>query len=277
MDRCAIFVDAGYVLAEAGRLCLGTRRRAEILCDYIGLLSELKRQATLHCGLQVLRTYWYDAAPNALPTAEQAQVASLRHVKLRLGRLSGMQQKGVDALIYRDLMTLARERAMVVAFLVSGDEDLREGVVAAQDMGVQVVLVGVPSRDGSNQAQTLVHEADEHEVWPAPFWARYFRRPEPLEPSEVELPTDTPDVVSSSRVGAAFARSWATRTPAADLAEMLQMYPRIPAKLDVQLLLAAEAELGPLRLRDAIKRGVREGFWAELRAIGDDGRRDAEP
>jgi uncharacterized LabA/DUF88 family protein len=276
MDRCAIFVDAGYVLAEAGRLCLGTRRRAEIRCDYAGLLSELKTQAGLHCGLQVLRTYWYDAAPNALPTAEQAQVAGLRHVKLRLGRLSGMHQKGVDALIYRDLMTLARERAMVVAFLVSGDEDLREGVVAAQDMGVQVVLVGVPSKDGSNQAQTLVHEADEHEVWAEGFWARYFRRPEPLEPSSVEQTTGAPDMALSTRVGAAFARSWASRTSAADLAEILQMYPRIPAKLDVQLLLAAEAELGPLRLRDAVKRGVREGFWAELRALRSDVRRDAQ-
>ena len=91
----------------------------------------------------VLRSYWYDGACDAIPTLAQLSVAELANVKLRLGRLSGGKQKGVDALIYRDLMTLARERAIATAFLLAGDEDLREGVVAAGDMGVRVVVLGI--------------------------------------------------------------------------------------------------------------------------------------
>ena len=84
-------------------------------------------------------------------------------MKLRLGRLNtNNQQKGVDALIYRDLMTLASERAVTDAFLISGDEDLREGVKAAQDRGVRVVLVGIETTSGFNQSrQGFVSEADE--------------------------------------------------------------------------------------------------------------------
>jgi uncharacterized LabA/DUF88 family protein len=68
----------------------------------------------------------------------------------------------VDALIYRDLMTLARERAICHAYLVAGDEDLREGVVAAQDMGVRVVVMGIPATKGKNQSEAPIREADEH-------------------------------------------------------------------------------------------------------------------
>jgi NYN domain-containing protein len=61
-----------------------------------------------------------------------------------------------------DLITLARERAMSTAYLISGDEDIREGVAAAQQMGVRVVLVGIPGPWGDpHQADTLVREADE--------------------------------------------------------------------------------------------------------------------
>lgn len=59
-------------------------------------------------------------------------------------------------------MTLARERAVSDAFLVSGDEDLREGVRVAQDMGVRVTLLGIASvGQAFNQSRDLVHEADE--------------------------------------------------------------------------------------------------------------------
>ena len=83
------------------------------------------------------------------------------NVKLRLGRINAKnQQKGVDALIYRDLTTLARERAICDAFLLAGDEDLREGVKAAQDMGVRVTLIGI------DQNEPLRHTAREA------FWNR---------------------------------------------------------------------------------------------------------
>ena len=116
-----------------------------------------------NCKLPVLRTYWYDGAKRGIPTQAQQAVASLPNVKLRLGRINFQnQQKGVDALIYRDLMTLARERAICEAFLLAGDEDLREGVRAAQDQGVRVTVIGIPPAQRANQSEELRMEADEN-------------------------------------------------------------------------------------------------------------------
>jgi uncharacterized LabA/DUF88 family protein len=59
-------------------------------------------------------------------------------------------------------MTLARERAIAEAFLLSGDEDLREGVTAAQDQGVRVTVVGIqPVSQHHNQSRELIQEADQ--------------------------------------------------------------------------------------------------------------------
>ncbi len=178
MDRCAVFVDAGHLLAEGGKLCCGTGERKAFRCDYAGLTSALSRFASDHCRLPILRTYWYDAALDAIPTREHLGIAELAWVKLRLGRLVGARQKGVDSLIVRDLMTLARERAVATVFLLGGDEDLREGVLAAQEMGVLVVVVGIPTVEHGNQAKSLIREADEHVVLETAFLAPFFSRVE---------------------------------------------------------------------------------------------------
>ncbi len=58
-----------------------------------------------------------------------------------------------------DLVTLAKNRALCDAVLVTGDDDLRLGVEQAQELGVRVHLVGIPpARD--NQAALLVQAAD---------------------------------------------------------------------------------------------------------------------
>jgi uncharacterized LabA/DUF88 family protein len=161
LDRCAVFVDAGYVYAAGGQLCCGTRSRQQIQLSpqpLIGLLQHWAEQTT---NVQVLRTYWYDAAKDGIRTQEQRAIAALPDVKVRLGRLNGQnQQKGVDALIYRDMITLAQQRAVTDIVLVSGDEDLREGVRTAQDYGVRVVLVGIEAERGYNQSEELTYEAD---------------------------------------------------------------------------------------------------------------------
>ena len=175
MDKSAIFVDAGYLLAAGGRLTCGTTSRAAFKCDYVGLTTKLASWVRAHNGGQLtcLRTYWYDGATNAVPTPDHEQIGGLPYVKVRLGRLIRGEQKGVDALIYRDLMTLARERAISCAYLLSGDEDLREGVVAAQDMGVQVVLLGIPAST-TNQSAALIRESDEHVILPKEHWEEHF-------------------------------------------------------------------------------------------------------
>ncbi len=290
MDRSALFVDAGYVLAEGGDLCCGTKKRSAFVCNYATLIPAMITMArshgvgvtqpalmTQHGGLPVLRLYWYDAARNALPTLEHLAIAKLPDVKLRLGRLAGKHQKGTDALVLRDLMTLARERAMATAFLVSGDEDLREGVVAAQDMGVRVVVIGVPTAQ-PNQAATLIQEADEHIMLDLAFWSPHFSLVAPAPtptpapaPATTAAPIPTPAptrVITSANpiyAGMEFALAWARQVTGDEIRGLLGQAPRIPVPLDAQLIREAEAIMGPLWDRQDLKRMLRKGFWRGIR------------
>ncbi len=123
--------------------------------------EELASFAKERCGFEHLRTYWYDGAPQARPTPQHEEVANLSGVKLRLGRLTSFGQKGVDSRVVRDLIILSVERGISTAFLLAGDEDLREGVSEAQERGVQVVVVGIEPLDEKNMSPTLIMEADE--------------------------------------------------------------------------------------------------------------------
>ncbi len=109
--------------------------------------------------MPLLRIYWYDGA-TAGPSPQHLALAYRPNVKLRLGFMNQQgQQQGVDSLLVTDLITLARNRAMSDALLMTGDEDIRIGVQQAQECGVRVHLIGVaPSRD--NQSSALVQEAD---------------------------------------------------------------------------------------------------------------------
>ena len=69
--------------------------------------------------------------------------------------------------------TLAR--SIATAYLVAGDEDLREAVVYAQDVDVRVVLVGVEPVRNPNQADTLVREADQTLTFTRSELAMYLR------------------------------------------------------------------------------------------------------
>jgi hypothetical protein len=201
MDRFALFVDAGYLLAACGDLCCGTSRRREVGCRYPALVHRLIGFASEHCGLPVLRLYWYDGARNAAPAGDHWLIAELPNVKLRLGRVVGERQKGVDSLILRDVMTLARERAIVTAYLLGGDEDLREGVAWAQDVGVRVIVLGVPSPTAGRQSAALIREADEHIVLPRGFWEPFFFR-QPAGSESWEGQVETAEAVGEGQGGA---------------------------------------------------------------------------
>lgn len=161
MDRYGLFVDAAYLYAAGGQLCYGTKNRAQLKLDFQKAVDDLRGLCALRCGIAPLRTYWYDAATDAQPTPTHIAVASVEGVQLRLGRLTAGGQKGVDSRIVRDLIVLSYHRAITEAVLLSGDDDLREGVAEAQEMGVRVTLVGVAPLQGfQNQAPTLVRQAD---------------------------------------------------------------------------------------------------------------------
>jgi uncharacterized LabA/DUF88 family protein len=160
MDRAAVFVDAGYLFAEGSRLLAGEKlTRSQLHVDHDAVLGLLCGLVSALTALPLLRVYWYDGASTG-PSSTQAALAYQQNLKLRLGGVStaGVQQ-GVDALLIEDLSTLARQRAIADAVLLSGDDDLRPGVELAQACGVRVHLVGIPPAR-ENQAGALVQAAD---------------------------------------------------------------------------------------------------------------------
>lgn len=261
MDRFALLVDAGYLYAAGGELCCGSNKRAKVMLDGAACRESLVLLAQAACEIPELRTYWYDGAGDGIPSTAQQLIAALPNVKLRLGRINARgQQKGVDALIYRDLMTLAHQRAICDAFLLSGDEDLREGVKAAQDMGVRVTLVGIETRDGSyNQSRELVHEADEVIVLKRADVNQF------LSCTQVDrtavVGTERPVAVVQD-AASMYVDGWFAAATSEEVTSLSAAEPQIPPTLDAELLLAAEAAVGgSLRVHSHLRQLARSAFW----------------
>lgn len=165
-----------------------------------------------------------------------------------MGRLVGpkyrRRQKGVDSLIVRDLIVLARERAICTAYLLAGDEDLRESVATAHEQGLQVILLGIPPSGGdkANQAMTLIREADEHVVLGDEFWSPHLARAQRPDVVRDEPKAEAP---APEPLGAAFAIAWAERSQPKDLQRLLEAAPRIPLELDVELTIRRSAASEP--------------------------------
>jgi len=161
MERYAVFVDAGYLLAAGSQVLNGgvARPRSELRLDCAQAVAVLRDKGySLSDADDLLRVYWYDGALATGLTTEQTTLGFSDNVKLRLGVVNGLgQQKGVDSRIVTDMAELARKHAICDAVLVSGDEDLRIGVEIAQEYGVRVHLLTV---EGVNPAPLLRREAD---------------------------------------------------------------------------------------------------------------------
>lgn len=274
MDRFALVVDAGYLLMAGGKLCLGVEARRDAECDYSTLHPALVTLAENDCGLTHLRTYWYDGAPGTPPqlSTEQLKVTTLRGVKLRLGRVIRGQQKGVDSLITLDLLTLARERAVSVIYLLSGDEDLREGVVAAQGFGVRVILLGIPG-SRTNQSFTLINECDDHLVPDQPFWQSFFKlsEPEQVVPDDAlaltpNLPEATPEQTARA-FGIASCENWLASADAETVELVRTKVPFLPKDIDAPLMRAAEQRFGSLKEQEPLRQLIRTAFVERLSGI----------
>lgn len=260
-----MFVDAGYLYAEVGKLCCGTRERKSIQLDGSGVNNLLVQLAAKACGLPSLRTYWYDGARNGIPTLEQKRIAALRNVKLRLGRLNiKNKQKGVDALIYRDLMTLAREHAICEAFVLSGDEDLREGVRTAQDLGTRVTLIGIATGDYTrNQSRELVDEADEAIMLTKQELTALVRPLQQPQVGRASVRADLPADVSATATR--YAQQWVEQATDEEVKSLLARRPMIPKPMDASLLGSIENEVDTsLRGREELRRAARRAFWEQI-------------
>lgn len=195
MDRCAVLVDAGYLLGAAGTLVGGTPDRGTLQVDHPGLIQALIAEAQEQTGMPVMRLLWYDGAPNSQPTQEHRALRVLPDVKVRLGELvkrgDRLQQKGVDSYLQRDLTALSRNHAVADVVLVGGDEDLRRALEEAQDYGVRVHLWGVEAAAPEyNQSQSLIAEADRRWVIPGDWVSRFVQLKAGAAPvAEVAAPT----------------------------------------------------------------------------------------
>jgi hypothetical protein len=161
VDRCALFVDAGYVLADGAMAVHGTRRRGSVSWDYAGLVKLLSGVARDRTGLPVLRCYWYEATVEGRRSDEHCALADLPGVKLRLGRVRPGRREGVEAEMHRDLAALARNRAVSDAIVVSADEDLADVVAEVQDLGLRVVVVHIAADGNWTASGPLRQECDD--------------------------------------------------------------------------------------------------------------------
>ena len=275
--QIAVFVDAGYLYAQASQLlCDEIRPRSAIqlsVPDVLGALGDTARN--LAGGARLLRVYWYDGVlRNGRLTSEQSQIARAPNAKLRLGLVNSMgQQKGVDSLIVTDLIDLARNRALSDALILSGDEDIRVGVQVAQTLGVRVHLLGIKPAMGS-QSPDLVREADTHHEWAEAEVGRWMTIHEPLPTvADGRGPSRTSDsgVIGSDEFDAS-ATAEARRTIAGLDQARIGQYIRhldasrneIPSEIDRPTLARLRNRLGR-DLTDQERRQYRTLFAAELR------------
>ena len=161
MDRCALFVDAGYVLADGAMAVHGTRRGESVSWDYEGLLQLLSSLARERSGLPLLRCYWYEATVDGRRTAEQDALADVPGIKLRVAKIRPGRREGVETEIQRDLTTLARNNAISDALVVSGEEDLAQVIADVQDLGLRVTLVHIAVDGNWTISRALRQESDD--------------------------------------------------------------------------------------------------------------------
>jgi len=161
VDRCALFVDAGYVLADGAMAVHGTRRRESVSWDYPGLLQLLSGLATERSRLPLLRTYWYDSTVEGRRSEDHEALADLPGVKLRLAKMRPGRREGVEGEIHRDLTTLARNKAVSDAVVVSAEEDLGQVIADVQDMGMRVTLLHIAVDGNPTVSRALRQECDD--------------------------------------------------------------------------------------------------------------------
>jgi NYN domain len=161
VDRCALFVDASYVLADGAMAVHGTRRGESVSWDYEGLLQLLSGLARERTGLPLLRCYWYEATVDSRRTAEQDSLADIPGIKLRVAKIRPGRREGVETEIHRDLTTLARNSAVSDALVVSAEEDLVQVIADVQDLGMRVTLVHIAVDGNWTISRSLRQESDD--------------------------------------------------------------------------------------------------------------------
>jgi hypothetical protein len=161
VDRCALFVDAGYVLGDGAMAVHGNGHRDSVTWDFAGLLQFLTGVAADRAGLPLLRCYWYEATVDGRRSPEHDTLADLPGLMLRLGRMRPGKREGVETEMHRDLTTLARNKAIADVVLVSAEEDLAPVIADVQDLGVRVIIVHVSVDGNWTVSRSLRQQCDD--------------------------------------------------------------------------------------------------------------------
>ena len=292
--RYAVFVDAGYFTAAGQWATSGTYRgRGLYEVDIPAAVSVLVAAAAKQMpGKELLRVYWYDAAPGRLPTSEHRAVTDLDDVTLRLGNLTSRGvQKGVDALIILDMYDAALAGAVSDCILLAGDGDLVEGVTRSQARGVRTLLWSFDTEQSTTSPE-LRRAADRHRFFDPKLLAGTFQPVDEcgagvVEPGRGELPgAESPRPSSTGRVrpsiatfpaaermldqartaAAAFAHRMAAKASDSQVAAVLAGR-RIPPSNDQQLIrfVLDRMDVGPdTTLPTEVVAAIRDTFVIEL-------------
>jgi hypothetical protein len=161
VDRCALFVDAGYALSDGALAVHGTRHRDSVSWDYAGLVKLLAGLSRDRTGLPVLRCYWYEATVDSRRTPEHETLADIPGLKLRLGKVRPGRREGVETEIRRDLTALARNKAVSDVIIVSAEEDLSQVISDVQDQGVKVAVMHIAGDGDWTVSRSLRQECDD--------------------------------------------------------------------------------------------------------------------
>ena len=266
MDRVAVFVDAGYLFAQGSVALAGQKLpRGRLILDHEKALDALADFATRVAGVPLLRIYWYDGTSTG-PSSQHITLAHLSRVKVRLGFVNSVgEQKGVDSLIVTDMITLARNRAVCEAVLLSGDEDLRVGVQQAQEFGIRVHLLGVRPSRGS-QSLFLMQESDSTHEWGpddlSPFLSFKPEAPDAPAPGVAPGAPSQPPMAANAIVEVATTLAGEIEiTELEALAASIRQSGQIPQDVDGRLLTRARSALKAL-LDGHQKRAIRKEFVA---------------
>jgi hypothetical protein len=138
----------------------GTRRRESVSWDYEGLLRLLTGLAAERSGLPLLRCYWYEGSADGRRTADHDALADLPGVKLRVTK-TRPGREGVEGEIHRDLTTLAHNKAVSDAMVVSAEEELAQVISDVQDLGMRVTLLHIAADGNWTISRALRQECDD--------------------------------------------------------------------------------------------------------------------
>jgi uncharacterized LabA/DUF88 family protein len=295
--RYAVFVDAGYLWAAGITAVFGDSKevesynRSNVKIDYRDLIHMIKSfSKKMANDRELLRVYWYDAAPDRVPTKEHQKINVLPEVKTRIGHLTANGvQKNVDTMLLLDLNALARQNSISTAVILGGDGDFVEGVATAQSFGVKVYIMAIGS-DGNSLSPELRAEADDVLLLGRSDLTKYFTPPPkpqtakpkwaPLEligSESVEIAVEQEAVYQPRSeqvttqdvaiVGGNFARRYKMMASAGEVESTLRSKPQVPDSTHFRLLRYTleyfDMPWGTL-LPSHLAEAMREGFWLEL-------------